>query len=88
LRFALVLGGDATPRKKPDPMPLLLACETLGVATARTLMVGDSSNDAKAAKAAGCPVLLVTYGYNHGEAIADAGADALTDSLASLQWRA
>jgi phosphoglycolate phosphatase len=85
--FALVIGGDATARKKPDPMPLLVACETLGVATGRTLMVGDSSNDAKAAKAAGCPVLLVTYGYNHGEDIADAGADALTDSLAGLQWR-
>ena len=86
--FALVLGGDATARKKPDPMPLLVACQTLGVTPARTLMVGDSSNDAQAAKAAGCPVLLVTYGYNHGEDISDAGADALTASLAELQWRA
>ena len=82
--FAVVLGGDATVRKKPDPMPLLVACEKLSVQTSRTLMVGDSSNDAKAAKAAGCPVLLVTYGYNHGEDIALAGADALTDSLAAL----
>ena len=86
--FALVIGGDATARKKPDPMPLLVACEGLGVATGRTLMVGDSSNDAKAAKAAGCPVLLVTYGYNHGVDIALAGADALTGSLATLQWHA
>ncbi len=86
--FALVLGGDATARKKPDPMPLQVACETLGVSISRTLMVGDSSNDAKAAKTAGCPVLLVTYGYNHGEDISIAGADALTGSLAALQWRA
>jgi phosphoglycolate phosphatase len=44
-------------------------------------MVGDSSNDAKAARAAGCPVVLVRYGYNHGEPIETAGADALIDRL-------
>jgi len=86
--FSLVLGGDATERKKPDPMPLQVACATLGVLPARTLMVGDSSNDAQAARAAGCPVLLVTYGYNHGEDIRGVDADAFTGALSALRWSA
>jgi phosphoglycolate phosphatase len=47
-------------------------------------MIGDSSNDAKAARAAGCPVVLVSYGYNHGEPIRDVDADGFVDSLADL----
>jgi phosphoglycolate phosphatase len=85
--FSLVLGGDATARKKPDPMPLLVACERLGVSTQRTLMVGDSSNDAQAARAARCPVVLMTYGYNHGEDVRTADADAFSDSISALRFR-
>ena len=84
--FSMVIGGDAVARKKPDPMPLLHACECMGVSPARTLMVGDSSNDAQAARAAGCPVLLVSYGYNHGEPIGAVDADAVVDSLADFRW--
>jgi phosphoglycolate phosphatase len=83
--FAHVFGGDSFERKKPDPLPLLKTCEALGVQPAQALMVGDSSNDAQAARAAGCPVVLVRYGYNHGEPVegvdADAHVDALTDIL-------
>ncbi len=86
--FLHVVGGDAVARKKPDPMPLLHACGLLGTQPARTLMVGDSSNDAQAARAAGCPVLLVRYGYNHGEPVESAGADATTDALDRLRWAA
>ncbi len=82
--FAVVFGGDAFERRKPDPLPLLGTCVALGSAPARTLMVGDSSNDARAARAAGCPVVLVSYGYNHGEPVADAGADAVIDRLDAL----
>jgi phosphoglycolate phosphatase len=82
--FDKVFGGDDFPRKKPDPLPLLRTCEALGTAPARTLMVGDSSNDARAARAAGCPVVLVTYGYNHGEPVHGVDADAFVDSLADL----
>lgn len=82
--FELTFGGDAFERKKPDPLPLLKTCEALGSAPQRTLMIGDSSNDAQAARAAGCPVLLVTYGYNHGEPIRAVDADGFTDSLQSL----
>lgn len=79
-----VFGGDSFERKKPDPLPLRLTCEALGSVPAHTPMVGDSLNDAQAARAAGCPVFLVTYGYNHGQPIAEAPHDGLLDSLADL----
>lgn len=82
--FEQVFGGDAFERKKPDPLPLLKTCEALGSTPARTLMIGDSSNDARAARAAGCPVVLVTYGYNHGEPVRAVDADGFVDSLAGL----
>jgi phosphoglycolate phosphatase len=82
--FELVFGGDAFERKKPDPLPLRKTCEALGTAPAATLMIGDSRNDALAARAAGCPVLLVTYGYNHGEPVRAVDADGYLDSLAGL----
>jgi phosphoglycolate phosphatase len=82
--FSVVFGGDAFDRKKPDPLPLLKTCEALGTLPARTLMVGDSSNDAQAARAAGCPVVLVTYGYNHGLPVRGVDADGYVDSLDDL----
>ena len=82
--FAVTFGGDAFERKKPDPLPLRKACEALGTDPARTLMIGDSSNDARAARAAGCPVVLVRYGYNHGEPIESVDADGFVDSLEAL----
>ncbi len=83
--FEQVFGGDSFATKKPDPLPLLKTCEALGTTPARTLMLGDSSNDAQAARAAGCPVVLVTYGYNHGQSVEAVGADALIDSIAQLR---
>jgi phosphoglycolate phosphatase len=82
--FPVVFGGDSFERKKPDPLPLLKTCDVLGVLPARTLMVGDSSNDAHAARAAGCPVVLVTYGYNHGQPVRGLAADGFVDSLEEL----
>lgn len=82
--FEHAFGGDAFARKKPDPLPLLETCKALGTTPARTLMVGDSSNDAAAARAAACPVVLVSYGYNHGQPVTGVGADAVINSLAEL----
>ncbi len=82
--FEAVFGGDAFERKKPDPLPLRMTCDALGTACTNTLMVGDSSNDARAARAAGCPVILVTYGYNHGEPVRAVDADGFADSLAEV----
>ncbi len=84
--FTVVYGGDSFEYKKPDPRPLLKTCEALGTFPSRSLMVGDSRNDAQAARAAGCPVILVTYGYNHGEPVREVDADGFIDSLA--QWNA
>jgi len=87
--FDVVFGGDAFERKKPDPLPLVKTCEALGSTPARTLMIGDSSNDAAAARAAGCPVVLVTYGYNHGEPVRAVDCDGFVDSLAEIgDWLA
>ena len=89
--FSQVFGGDSFERKKPDPLPLLKTCEALGTLPQETLMVGDSSNDAQAGHAAGCGVVLVTYGYNHGQPIrqtpALAWVDAMTDIAAVLAAR-
>lgn len=84
LFFTHVYGGDSFERKKPDPLPLLKTCEALGVKPSQALMVGDSSNDAQAAHAAGCPVVLVRYGYNHGEPVDGVDADAHVDSLVDI----
>lgn len=82
--FTHVFGGDSFARKKPDPLPLLKTCEALGTRPEHTLMVGDSSNDAHAAHAAGCPVVLMRYGYNHGEPVDAVPADAHLNSMAEL----
>ena len=82
--FAHVFGGDSFERKKPDPLPLHKTCEAMGTLAAQTLMVGDSENDGLAARAAGCPVVLVSYGYNHGRPIREVDADGYVDSLAEL----
>ncbi|WP_294001228.1 phosphoglycolate phosphatase [Sphaerotilus sp.] len=82
--FEFVFGGDSFARKKPDPLPLLETCKALGTLPAQTLMVGDSRNDAQAGHAAGCPVVLVTYGYNHGEPIRAVPALAHVDRLDAL----
>jgi phosphoglycolate phosphatase len=80
--FDHVFGGDSFERKKPDPLPLLGACAALGSAPQATLAVGDSSNDAAAARAAGCVLVLVRYGYNHGQPLPP--ADALVDRLDAI----
>ncbi len=82
--FEHLFGGDTFPRKKPDPLPLQEACRIMESAPAATLMVGDSANDAHAAKAAGCPAVLVNYGYNHGESVDDLPAMAFIDRLDQL----
>lgn len=86
--FDRVFGGDDFARKKPDPLPLIKTCEALGTEPARTWMIGDSSNDARAADAAGCPLVLVTYGYNHGEPIGAVPALQHVDRLDQIDFSA
>jgi phosphoglycolate phosphatase len=79
--FEIVYGGDSLARKKPDPMPLLQVCADFGLAPEQVVAIGDSSNDAEAARAAGCWVLTVPYGYNHGVAIHETDSDGIVSSL-------
>lgn len=79
--FSLVLGGDALPRKKPDPMPMLHAAAALGAAPHETVAIGDSVNDALAARAAGMAVLAVPYGYNEGRDVRSLDTDGIVGSL-------
>ena len=79
--FSLVLSGDSLPRKKPDPLPLQHMAEAFGVGVAQMVMIGDSGADVDAARAAGCAVIAVSYGYNRGRPAAMLGADAVIDSL-------
>lgn len=79
--FEQVFGGDSFAKKKPDPMPLLGACAALDLAPSQVVAIGDSSNDAEAARAAGCFVLTVPYGYNHGRPIQEINSDGIVGSL-------
>jgi phosphoglycolate phosphatase len=84
--FEIVVSGDSLPEKKPHPMPLLHAVKFFGVPVERVLLIGDSLNDALAARAAGCPVFCVPYGYNHGKPVDGLDVDAvIADLPAALQ---
>ncbi|MGB6054192.1 MAG: phosphoglycolate phosphatase [Burkholderiaceae bacterium] len=79
--FEVVYGGDSLPTKKPDPGPLLQVCADFGLAPEQVVAIGDSSNDALAARAAGCRVLNVPYGYNHGQPIQEVDSDGIVPTL-------
>lgn len=85
--FDLVLGAEDLPFRKPHPGPLLHVAREFGIPPQRLLMVGDSVNDAQAARAAGCPVLIVPYGYNEGIPVAEMDADGIVPSLAAVADR-
>lgn len=82
--FKLVLSGDSLPKQKPDPLPLLHACRHFGITPDHGVLVGDSSNDVRAARAAAMPIICVPYGYNHGHDIRASEPDAVVDSLAEV----
>jgi phosphoglycolate phosphatase len=79
--FDLVVSGDTTARGKPDPMPLFYTAKAFGVRPEDMLLVGDSANDFEAARAAGCRIFLVPYGYNEGRDATALPADAIVPGL-------
>ncbi len=85
--FGFAVSGDSLPEKKPHPMPLLHACERMGTRPAENLHIGDSRHDAAAARAAGCPVFIVPYGYNEGDDVQEIDCDAIVASLAEAATR-
>ncbi len=78
-----LVGGDTLPTRKPDPAPLLAACAALGAAPAETVMVGDSISDVQAARAAGMPVVVVSWGYTD-IAARELGGDVVIDRFTDL----
>jgi phosphoglycolate phosphatase len=79
--FERILSGDSLQRKKPDPMPMLHVADAFGLVPSQVLAIGDSLNDAQAARAAGMPVLMVPYGYNEGLDVRSLDVDGIVDSL-------
>lgn len=87
--FDAIVCGDTCERKKPDPLPLFHACDLLGIQPAQALFIGDSVNDALAARAADIRVLAVPYGYNEGEPVHSLPVDAIVETvLKAAQWAA
>ena len=82
--FDFSIAGDTLPVKKPHPGPLLEACRRWSLTPAQVLAVGDSVNDAAAARAAGMPVVVVPYGYNEGRAADTIDADGIVPTLHEL----
>lgn len=82
--FALVVGGDSLPTKKPDPAPLLHICQTLGFDQSNAIMIGDSKNDILAGQAANITTYALSYGYNYGVPIQDSHPNQVFDHFSEL----
>jgi phosphoglycolate phosphatase len=82
-RFPVIVGADTLPVRKPDPRPLAHAVQRLGGDLARTIYIGDSETDLKTARAAGVPVILVSWGYTPVPAV-ELGADRLIEQFSEL----
>ena len=83
-RAGAVVSGDTLPVKKPDPAPVLLACERAGVEPLHCLFVGDDRRDIQAGAAAGLYTVAVSWGYLDGGDPHGWGADAVLDHPAEL----
>lgn len=83
--FAIVISGDTLAKKKPDPLPLLHSAEHFGVNPKDCMMLGDSVSDVKASRAAGFAIICMSYGYNHGNDIANESPDLVLDSMSELR---
>ena len=82
--FKIIISGDTLAKRKPDPMPLLYCAERFNLKPEECLMLGDSVSDVKAARAAGFDIICMSYGYNHGNDIADENPDLVIDSMSQL----
>lgn len=81
--FGAVVGGDSLLVRKPDPGHIRGTLDKLGTDFSWAAMVGDSANDVNAAKAAGLPCVVVSFGYTQ-IAPRDLGGDRLIDHFAEL----
>ena len=79
--FNLIYCSDTFLVKKPDPFPMQMACKKFGFPLHQAVAIGDSINDAQAARAAGCSLFMVPYGYNYGKPVEEMHPDAVVSSL-------
>ena len=82
--FDTMVGGDSAPARKPDPAPLRLAAERLGLSAEDAVMIGDTWRDVRSGKAAGCRTIAVTYGLDSEEKLKAEAPDALCPDVASV----
>lgn len=83
--FADVVSGDTLSKKKPHPAQLEWLLRKYQLTPEQVLMVGDSRNDVEAARALGCPVICVSYGYNHGEPVSACAPDRVVGCLSEIE---
>lgn len=79
--FNSIVTADRVGKRKPHPEPFLAACRELRVEPGEAVVIGDSANDAEAARAAGCVFLLVPYGYREGRGLHEIPCDGIVDTL-------
>ncbi len=82
--FRIVLGGDSTDLRKPDPAPLLLVMTECGVPPSETVMVGDSLVDMMAGKAAGVYTCGITGGFRPLQELEQSGCDLILQSVGGM----
>lgn len=83
-RSSAIVCGDTLPVRKPDPAPVLLACEQAGLLPARSVFVGDDRRDVEAGAAAGLYTVAVSWGYLDGGDPRQWGADVVLNHPAEL----
>lgn len=84
-KAACIVGGDTLKLRKPDPAPVLHACECVGISPDMAVFVGDSGRDIEAGRTAGLTTIGVTYGYIPPDDSPQAwGADHLVSSIAEI----
>lgn len=83
-RFCVILGGDSTPQRKPDPSPLKEAMVRCGAASSETVMVGDSPVDVHAGRAAGVVTCGISGGFRGRSELEAAGCDLILDHISEL----
>jgi len=83
--FSIIISGDTLAKKKPNPLPLLHSAEYFGIEPKDCMMLGDSVSDVKASRAAGFAIICMSYGYNHGNDIANENPDLVLDSMSELR---
>lgn len=81
--FSALLGADTLPVRKPDPAHYFETVKRVGGDPARSLLVGDTETDAKTARAAGVPIILVEFGPE-GPGIERLQPDAMLPAYTSL----